>query len=202
MKRNPLDHIKIASPCSADWDEMRGDNRKRYCSHCKLNVYNLSEMTRTEAENLLFEMEGKMCVRLYKRQDGTLITQDCPVGWREIKQRVSRTATAAFSLIIGFCGGLWNFNQISSAYADSVQQITNDEKKYSVPNFEENEIIIKEGNMTYETPYVFVGRVSDKPVAPDNIKPVSKIDFTLYGGISNGPELMRLFTERYPKDSK
>ena len=44
---NPLDNIKIASPCSADWDAMIGNERSRHCGDCKLNVYNLSGMTKT-----------------------------------------------------------------------------------------------------------------------------------------------------------
>lgn len=36
---NPLNNIKIASPCSANWDEMVGSERQRYCGECKLNVY-------------------------------------------------------------------------------------------------------------------------------------------------------------------
>jgi hypothetical protein len=40
-----LSQIKIASPCAASWDEMRGDDRCRFCQHCQLNVYNLSAMT-------------------------------------------------------------------------------------------------------------------------------------------------------------
>ena len=39
---NPLDNVRVASPCSVDWNEMIGDNRKRFCGDCKLNVYNLS----------------------------------------------------------------------------------------------------------------------------------------------------------------
>src|SRR5215203_1323661 len=57
---NPLDKIKIASPCGADWNEMRGDNRRRYCTMCKLNVYNLSGMTQTEAESFLINSEGRV----------------------------------------------------------------------------------------------------------------------------------------------
>jgi hypothetical protein len=49
---SPLNNIKIASPCSADWEGMFGSQRKRYCGDCKLNVYNISGMTRT-AESLL-----------------------------------------------------------------------------------------------------------------------------------------------------
>ncbi len=37
---NPLSNIKIASPCSQDWNEMIGTERKRFCGECKLNVYN------------------------------------------------------------------------------------------------------------------------------------------------------------------
>ena len=41
---SPLDHLKIAAPCPADWDQMFSfeDERVRFCSQCNLNVYNLS----------------------------------------------------------------------------------------------------------------------------------------------------------------
>ena len=103
---NPLDNIKIASPCSQDWDAMIGDNRKRFCGECNLNVYNLSGMNKTEAEQLLMNAEGRLCVRFYKRADGTILTQDCPVGWAAFKRRVSKTAAAFASLIFGVLGGL------------------------------------------------------------------------------------------------
>jgi hypothetical protein len=107
---NPLNNIKIASPCSADWNAMMGDERKRYCGDCKLNVYNLSGMTRAEAENLLLNSEGRLCVRFYRRADGTVLTKDCPVGWQALKKRISKTAAAAFSMIAGIFGGLFAFN--------------------------------------------------------------------------------------------
>jgi len=103
---SPLDKLKIASPCSADWDAMSGDERKRFCSDCRLHVYNLSGMTRYDAENLLRLSEGRLCVRYYKRPDGTILTQDCPVGWARMKQRVSAFAAAAAALIIGLFSGL------------------------------------------------------------------------------------------------
>ncbi|MBA2735337.1 MAG: hypothetical protein H0U50_00980 [Pyrinomonadaceae bacterium] len=107
---NPLNNIKIASPCSADWNAMMGNERKRYCGDCKLNVYNLSGMTRTEAENLLLNSEGRLCVRFYKRADGTVLTKDCPVGWQALKKRISKKAAAVFSMIAGILGGLFAFN--------------------------------------------------------------------------------------------
>lgn len=103
---SPLNNIKIASPCPVSWDEMYGNERKRFCGDCKLNVYNLSGMTRDEAENLIMGSEGRLCVKFYKRADGSIITQDCPVGWAKVKQRAQMVATAAFSLILSLFGGL------------------------------------------------------------------------------------------------
>ena len=91
---NPLDNIRIASPCSANWDEMFGDDRKRFCGECKLNVYNLSNMNRQDAENLIINSEGRLCVRFFRRADGTILTQNCPVGWQAVKKEASKVATA------------------------------------------------------------------------------------------------------------
>lgn len=92
---NLLDNVKIASPCSQDWNEMLGTDRKRFCGDCKLNVYNLSGMTTEAAESLLINSEGRLCVRFYRRADGSILTKDCPVGWARVKRRVSKTAAFA-----------------------------------------------------------------------------------------------------------
>jgi hypothetical protein len=104
---NPLKNIRISSPCSANWDEMYGNDRKRFCGDCKLNVYNLSRMSRRDAEDLIRNSEGRLCVRFYRRADGSIITQDCPVGWAKVKRRVRAATTAVFSLIIGLFSGLF-----------------------------------------------------------------------------------------------
>lgn len=48
-----LENIHVAAPCPAPWSQMTGDNRVRHCAECNLNVYNISEMTRSEAEDLI-----------------------------------------------------------------------------------------------------------------------------------------------------
>jgi len=88
-----LESIRIASPCKADWDEMIGDDQVRFCVHCQKDVYNLSGMAREEAEQLVRDREGNICVRLYRRADGTVMTSDCPVGVR--RKRVKQVATVA-----------------------------------------------------------------------------------------------------------
>jgi hypothetical protein len=123
MNTNLLNNIKIASPCSADWNAMIGDNRKRFCGDCKLNVYNLSDMSKADAENFLLASEGRVCVRFFRRTDGTVLTQDCPVGWAKVKHKISRTATAAFGLFAGLFGGLFAFGFFKKAEVHTMGKI-------------------------------------------------------------------------------
>jgi hypothetical protein len=55
---------------------MAGDDRVRFCSECRKNVYNLSAMTGVEAEALLIRHEGQICKRFYRREDGAVLTAD------------------------------------------------------------------------------------------------------------------------------
>jgi hypothetical protein len=112
---NLLENIRIASPCAADWNEMIGNERERFCGACKLNVYNLSGMSRREAENLILQSEGSLCVRFYRRADGTVLTKDCPVGWQAIKRNVSKTATAFASLVFTALGGIGLVNYFAES---------------------------------------------------------------------------------------
>lgn len=104
---SPLENIRIASPCSANWNEMQGNDRKRFCGDCKLSVYNLSGMTRYDAEHLLRLSEGRLCVRYFQRADGTILTRDCPVGWGRMKQRASILAATVFSLVVSLFAGVF-----------------------------------------------------------------------------------------------
>lgn len=107
-----LDNVRVAAPCSADWDSMFGNERIRFCGQCQLNVYNLSEMSKAEAERLIGQTEGRLCVRYYRRRDGSIITRNCPVGLRAIKRRMSRAATAVVSSVLSFIAGI-GFSRIA-----------------------------------------------------------------------------------------
>ena len=90
-----LDTVKVASPCNRSWDEMLGDDRVRFCTSCEKNVFNLSSMSREEAEALLASRsQGELCIRYYQRADGTVMTQDCPVGVSKKRRKLFVLATA------------------------------------------------------------------------------------------------------------
>lgn len=98
-----LQSVEVAALCDAEWDAMEGDKKKRFCAPCQRFVHNLAELTTAEAEALLLEPD-RVCVRLYRRADGTILTQDCPVGLRRRKRR--RLAAAASALALGALGAM------------------------------------------------------------------------------------------------
>jgi len=102
----PLHTLKVASPCHADWDEMQGDAQVRFCGGCRKSVYNLSEMTHDEAQALVNRLEGRLCVRFYARADGTLLTQDCPVGLRAVRRKLVKKLSYAAAVLLSCASGL------------------------------------------------------------------------------------------------
>ena len=102
-----VDELRIASPCqSAEWADMKGgDDYARLCTTCDKNVYNLSLMTLAEANDLIRKKEGKLCIELYHRFDGTVLTADCPVGLRTIRRQYLKTRAKA----IAFALMIWGF---------------------------------------------------------------------------------------------
>jgi len=80
---------------------MTGDDRVRRCARCDQKVFNLSALSRLEAEALLERTSGQVCTTYFQRADGTVLTADCPeTRWLTLRRRVSgATAVAAASLL-------------------------------------------------------------------------------------------------------
>ena len=112
--KHPLNHVEVAAPCKADWDQMIGSEQMRFCGQCNLNVYNLSGMSRDEAESLIARNEGRLCVRFYRRRDGSIINRDCPVGLRAIRDRVSYWTKAIIAATLTFMAtiGVYRLSEI------------------------------------------------------------------------------------------
>jgi hypothetical protein len=97
-----LKDVLIAAPCNVGWENMHGDEKVRFCHGCRLNVYNTSKMSKVEVASLLAN-DGNTCLRLYRRADGTIITENCPRGLRRIRdgwRRLSRVAASLWALAV------------------------------------------------------------------------------------------------------
>jgi hypothetical protein len=100
-----LDRMRIAKPCPVSWNEMSGDDKVRHCSKCNLRVYNLTAMTRAEAEQLIATRDGRLCLRYYRRADGRIMTSDCPVGVRRVRGRRALITGSLLAFLINIIMG-------------------------------------------------------------------------------------------------
>jgi hypothetical protein len=55
---------------------MRGSDTARFCDHCQKQVYDLSAMTRSEAERIVCQNAGSLCARFSRAVDGQVLTLD------------------------------------------------------------------------------------------------------------------------------
>jgi hypothetical protein len=89
-----LPDLRIGFACKQRWEDMVGDERVRACGGCDRPVFNLSAMTREEAEAVLATRGLTPCVRFYRRPDGTVMTTDCPTGARPAPRRLAVVASS------------------------------------------------------------------------------------------------------------
>ena len=103
MKNTNFDvnRLRVASPCPVGWESMKGNDRKRLCDVCEINVFNISSLTNAEVEELIGRKNGRLCIRLYRRTDGTVLTKDCPVGLRAVRKRIGKMVGITFAAILG-----------------------------------------------------------------------------------------------------
>ncbi len=103
-----LNQLQVASPCDASWEEMKGDDRQRFCGHCQKNVYNLPLLSPEELLALIEKTEGDFCGQLYARDDGRVLTEDCPLGLADKLRRARRkSAGAAASVAALVASAAW-----------------------------------------------------------------------------------------------
>jgi hypothetical protein len=123
--------VQQASPCPASWEDMPGNERVRHCGKCRKNVYNFSALTADEAHDLLIENEGKVCARLFRRWDGSILTSDCP------RQRLVRAAQVAGGIAFGAAtlagmGAIYPEGRYMGAVGDAGTRIIEDRSRVRV----------------------------------------------------------------------
>ena len=118
-ERDALDCIEIPIPCKASWADMVGDERVRHCGDCRQNVYNIAAFSRREATRLLQERSGRVCLRIFRRPDGTVITDDCRARLRAARKRgllifVGTLVVVAWAQICAQLVGLKSLRRVMS----------------------------------------------------------------------------------------
>jgi hypothetical protein len=123
-----LNNVTIASPCNADWNAMTGNDQVRFCSHCNLDVHNLSRMSRSQAERLVARSNGGLCVRYHHDAAGRPATLPMRRKLHHIGRRVSRIAAGAFTATLSVTSaaaqGSTSYREVSTSPPVAAQPIT------------------------------------------------------------------------------
>ncbi len=96
--------VKTATPCDEPWESMRGSGAVRYCDRCRLDVYDFAQLSTSEARDLIVKTEGRLCGRIFTREDGTVLTRDCPTGVVQRRNKRVRGVAVAAALLGGAAG--------------------------------------------------------------------------------------------------
>lgn len=99
--------LEIKTPCTASWDQMRGNDRVRFCEHCQHTVNDLTSLTPKRIRRLIAKSQGRLCLRYHRRPDGEPLSTQVPKKLHQIRKRVSRVAAGVFtaSLSLGSATG-------------------------------------------------------------------------------------------------
>jgi len=89
-------NLRIAAPCTLDWQKMTPAEGGRFCGDCKKVVRDLSKMKKADARKLLMENAGDLCVRFVHNAKGDIFFADMnPVVPASSLNRAARAAFAA-----------------------------------------------------------------------------------------------------------
>jgi hypothetical protein len=101
-----LDHLEIKSPCEADWDSMQGNDRVRFCGHCRLTVRDVSDLTTRQALELVHKSQGRLCLRIRPDAPAHAETSKPPEPLFKINRRAPRIAAGTFGAALGLYAGI------------------------------------------------------------------------------------------------
>jgi TonB family protein len=123
---------------------MEGNDKVRFCEQCQLDVYNISAMSSDQAEELLLGKDHakRLCIRLYRRADGTVLTQDCPIGLRKVQDAWCRNwqrFMAAVVWLLSFSSTVRGEDKVPSPQRPSIKQDVKILVSPIVPNGKSNQ---------------------------------------------------------------
>ena len=105
MQGHPaLPTISIGRPCNSAWELMEGDDRVRHCTNCDKDVYSSMGLSRAQILEFITRREG-VCMRLYRRPDGTIVTGECADLRAAVRPRLVRGGLFNLALwLLGIIG--------------------------------------------------------------------------------------------------
>ncbi len=134
--------LETGKPCDMRWEDLPGDERVRFCGHCKKKVYNLAELGIDEVAELVSEQRGVICARLVIRPDNTATEGSCGPArrgrlWLAGAMAGAVVATGAFASMLtsrqylGAVSSRWRSPEVAGSDFDA--ELVNQDQEREVP---------------------------------------------------------------------
>lgn len=108
--------LEIKTPCAANWDQMHGNDRVRFCEHCQLTVNDLTSLTPKRIRRLIAKSQARLCVRYYSGSNGKPLIAQVPTKLHQINKRVSRVAAGIFTATLSMGSATGQASTTSPSY--------------------------------------------------------------------------------------
>jgi len=96
-------HPLVPKPCPEDWDQLTPTEQGHHCQTCKTKVWDISSMTRGQAEAFLARHTDHLCVSYRERSNGEIVYAPEPVVPAGRLTRLLPAAAAGLSLALAAC---------------------------------------------------------------------------------------------------
>lgn len=115
--------LEVKTPCTANWDQMSGNDKVRFCEHCQLEVNDLTSLTPKRIRRLMTKSKGRLCVRYHRGPDGKPLIRQVPGKLHQISKRFSRVAAGVFTatLSLGSATGQQSTSSVTYQRVFTVQ---------------------------------------------------------------------------------
>jgi hypothetical protein len=97
--------LRVRTACPKSWSELAGSGATRFCSECSLHVHGAAQLTRAQAERLVAEASGRVCMRLQIDPAGAPLYRDAAAAQPRVLDRAMRWALAAAAGLLAACHG-------------------------------------------------------------------------------------------------
>jgi len=94
-RKELIQQLRLSSPCEVEWDSMIGNDRVRFCEHCRLSVHHVDSLNRKQLRRLIARSRGRLCVN-YTQPNVQTGPNAFPI-LHKIGRRTSALAAGAFS---------------------------------------------------------------------------------------------------------
>jgi hypothetical protein len=100
--------IRIATPCSVDWESMNPRATGRFCGDCKKVVHDLSSLGEAAAKRLLASAPAELCVRYLHDEYGNVWFRDTSLlSPANLRKKAAGLAALAVAPLLTACMGAY-----------------------------------------------------------------------------------------------